>query len=113
MGVSVETADSENSHSAARQPALAGGGPAFVLSGEEAGGIVARPRLIERLLASRSTPLVLLNGPPGYSKSTSLAMWDRSDEREFCWLSCQSRHDDPAVLVEAIVEAIEPVHTFS
>ncbi|MGA7398191.1 MAG: LuxR C-terminal-related transcriptional regulator [Solirubrobacterales bacterium] len=113
MGVSAEIGTSIGSLSAARQPALAGGGPAFVLSGEETGGIVARPRLIERLLASRSTPLVLLNGPPGYSKSTSLAIWDRSDDREFCWLSCQSRHDDPAVLVEAIVEAIEPFHTFS
>ena len=64
---------------------------------------------MKQLLRSRSRPLVVLQGPPGYAKTTCLALWDSADERQFCWVSCQSRHDDPALLVSAIVEALEPV----
>ncbi|MGK2955068.1 MAG: LuxR C-terminal-related transcriptional regulator [Solirubrobacterales bacterium] len=83
------------------------GGPAIPpVSGS---GLIARPRLVERLVASRSMPLVVLEGPPGYAKTTCLALWDAADDRDFCWVSCQARHNDPSVLVSAIIEALEPV----
>ena len=71
--------------------------------------ILNRPRLIDRMVTDRTTPVVLLQAPAGYSKSTCLALWDAADSRTFCWLSCRARHDDPAVLVAAIVEAMDPV----
>lgn len=82
---------------------LAGGAPVFPAPSE----LVARPRLTDRLLSSRDTAsVIVISAPAGYSKSTCVAQWDAADERTFCWLSCGPRHDDPAVLVAAIVEAL-------
>lgn len=75
-------------------------------------GVVRRQRLIERLLGSPSARLVLLTAPAGYSKTTCLAEWAAADNRPFAWVSASHRHDDSALLVTAVVEAlgeIEPV----
>jgi ATP/maltotriose-dependent transcriptional regulator MalT len=41
-------------------------------------GIVARPGLVERLLAAGPVPLVCVVAPAGYGKTTLLAQWGRS-----------------------------------
>jgi alanyl-tRNA synthetase len=74
--------------------------------------MVRRQRLIERLLKSQSTRLVLLTAPAGYSKTTCMAEWATADKRPFAWISANHRHDDAALFVTAVVEAlgeIEPV----
>lgn len=74
---------------------------------------VRRRRLTKLLLRSAPGPLVLLAAPAGYSKTTALAEWAETDARPFAWVSATPRHDDPALLAAAIVEAIdeiEPVH---
>jgi LuxR family maltose regulon positive regulatory protein len=71
--------------------------------------LVPRPRLVNRLLRSRSAPLVLLTAPAGYSKTTCLAQWAATDNRPFAWLTAEPRHNDPALLVASIVEATEQI----
>jgi LuxR family maltose regulon positive regulatory protein len=74
--------------------------------------MVRRQRLIERLLKSQSTRLVLLTAPAGYSKTTCMAEWATADKRPFAWISANHRHHDAALCVTAVVEAlgeIEPV----
>jgi len=45
--------------------------------------LVARPRLVRRLLAARGTPVVLLVAPVGYGKTTLISEWARRDGRRF------------------------------
>lgn len=68
---------------------------------------VPRPRLIERLRRAVPGQVVLLRAPAGYSKTTCLREWAEVDERPFAFVACNARHDDPAVLIESIVEALE------
>lgn len=73
---------------------------------------VRRLRLIRRLLTSPPAPLVTLIAPAGFSKTTSLAEWALADRRPFAWVTATDRHDDPALLVTSIADAldrIEPV----
>lgn len=70
---------------------------------------VRRRRLIRRLLASPSAPLVTLIAPAGFSKTTSLAEWSLADRRPFAWITATDRHDDPALLVASIIDALDPV----
>jgi LuxR family maltose regulon positive regulatory protein len=69
---------------------------------------VARARLTDRL-RSADTEAVLLHAPAGYGKSVLLAQWARSDPRPFAWVTLTEAHDDPAVLLAAIAEALEPI----
>lgn len=70
---------------------------------------VRRPRLTKRLLGSLPARIVLLTAPAGYAKTTSLAEWAAVDRRPFAWVAASERHDDPAVLIASIVEALEEI----
>ena len=72
-------------------------------------GLVPRPRLAERLLESPSAHLLLLRAPAGHSKTTCLMEWEAADKRPFAWISADGRHDDPALLVASIVEALDEI----
>jgi LuxR family transcriptional regulator, maltose regulon positive regulatory protein len=75
-------------------------------------GIVARPGLVERLLAARSVPLVCVVAPAGYGKTTLLAQWGRSKGDRVGWVSLDARDNDPVVLLTYLAVAldrIEPV----
>jgi LuxR family maltose regulon positive regulatory protein len=69
---------------------------------------VARARLTDRL-RSTDSEAVLLHAPAGYGKSVLLAQWARTDPRPFAWVTLTHVHDDPGVLLTAIVEAFEPI----
>ncbi len=86
-----------------REPVCTEGAPAL------GPGLVPRPRLIERLLGSPPARLVLLTAPAGYSKTTCLAEWAAAEERAFAWITANPRHDDPALLIAAIVEALDEI----
>jgi LuxR family transcriptional regulator, maltose regulon positive regulatory protein len=75
-------------------------------------GIVARPRLVERLLAAGSVPLVCVVAPAGYGKTTLLTQWGRSKGDRVGWVSLDARDNDPVVLLTYLAVAldrIEPV----
>jgi LuxR family maltose regulon positive regulatory protein len=68
-------------------------------------GIVARPRLLERIRHA-SSPMVALIAPAGYGKSTVLS---QLGEDSLAWLSADRRDGDPAVLVRDLAAAIDRV----
>lgn len=72
-------------------------------------GIIDRPALVERLVAARAMPVVLISAPAGYGKSSLLALWRRRDDRRFAWVSIDEGDDDPAVFLKGIVAALDPV----
>ncbi len=78
------------------------------LGGRGFDDLVERGRLEERLRGA-PTPAILLHAPAGYGKSVLLAQWARHDPRPFASVTLTDAHDDPAVLVAALVEAFEPI----
>lgn len=72
-------------------------------------GIIDRPVLVDRLVAARNVPVVLISAPAGYGKSSLLALWRERDDRRFVWVSVDDGDDDPAVFIRSIVAALDPV----
>jgi LuxR family maltose regulon positive regulatory protein len=72
-------------------------------------GLVARPRLVERLAEARDVPLALVVAPAGYGKTTALAEWAAQDPRPFAWLALDPDDHDAARLVAAIALALDEV----
>jgi len=70
-------------------------------------GLIARPRLVERLEARTGAPLVVLAAPAGYGKSTVLAEWSTTTPRQAIWLQLDERDDDPAVLLGYVAVALD------
>src|SRR4029077_4809698 len=58
-------------------------------------GLVARPRLVDRLGGDGGLPLV--SAPAGFGKTTLLASWlaHAQDGRRVAWLSLDPSDDDP------------------
>ena len=58
-------------------------------------GVVARPRLLDRLGGGR---LTLVSAPAGFGKTTLLASWlaQAEDGRSVAWLSLDASDEDPA-----------------
>ncbi len=65
-----------------------------------------RTRLIEQLMAARDARVVLLEAPAGYSKTTTLRLWEAADRRPFVWVHCEERLNDPALLVSNVIQAL-------
>ena len=68
--------------------------------------LVRRTRLVERLVGSRDTPVVLIGAPAGFGKSTVLGEWSEADPRPFATLILERRHDDPVLLAASIAGAV-------
>jgi LuxR family transcriptional regulator, maltose regulon positive regulatory protein len=72
-------------------------------------GLVARARLVRRLLGVRDVSLVLLVAPAGYGKSTTLLEWARQDARPFAWVALERADDDPEHLKASLARATDPL----
>jgi LuxR family maltose regulon positive regulatory protein len=71
------------------------------------GGLVSRPRLVERLLDPSQPPLAAMTAPAGYGKTTLLAEWAERDTREVSWIALDRAHDDdPSLLAAAVATAL-------
>ena len=71
-------------------------------------GIVARPRLLRRLLAA-DAPIVMIVAPAGYGKTTLLAEWAMRDPRPFAWLSVEALDRAADGAVAALAGLVEDV----
>src|SRR4051812_11369565 len=63
-------------------------------------GLVARPRLSERLSRGAESTLTLVSAPAGFGKTTLLAEWlagAPAEGRSAAWLSLDRRDNDPAL----------------
>ena len=54
-------------------------------------------------------PVLLLNANSGYGKSVLLGQWAEHDSRPFASITLCEQHNDPAVLLASIVEALDHV----
>ena len=72
------------------------------------GSLVERPRLLDKLEQSAG-PLILLDAPTGYGKSVLLAQWAARDSRPFASITLGDAHNDPVLLLEWVVDALERI----
>lgn len=69
---------------------------------------VSRAPLIESCRSSRA-PIVVVTAPAGYGKSTLLAEWAATEDRQVLWVSLDRFDDDPVSLIRAIAAACAPL----
>jgi LuxR family maltose regulon positive regulatory protein len=78
--------------------------------GERSGlrtGVVPRPGVVGRLRGvSPDIPMIVLDAPAGYGKTTVLRQWAAVDERPFGWVDCGPEADEPVELVRRIARAV-------
>jgi LuxR family transcriptional regulator, maltose regulon positive regulatory protein len=72
-------------------------------------GLVARPRLLQRLTEEMGRELVLVCTPAGFGKTTLLAEWVRAGQRPVGWLSLDEADNDPARFWRHVAAALDPV----
>jgi len=93
-------------------------GPAFpVIEGKLAAPpqrseLIRRHDLVERLLASKASPVVAVIAPAGYGKTTLLSQWAEEGGRPVVWLSADERDNDPSVLLTYLavgLDRIQPI----
>ena len=73
-------------------------------------GLIARPRLTERLSRGAETALTLVSAPAGFGKTTLLAEWltaAAADGRSAAWLSLDQRDNDPALFWAYLIAALQ------
>lgn len=71
-----------------------------------AAGLVSRKELI-RTARTSSCRVVGVTAPPGYGKSTLLAEWAGTEERQVAWVSLGRLDDDPTRLLTLLAAAFE------
>ncbi len=71
--------------------------------------LVARARLVRRLIEAREVALALLVAPAGYGKTTTLLEWAQNDERPFAWVALDRADDDPDHLLASLARAADPL----
>jgi LuxR family transcriptional regulator, maltose regulon positive regulatory protein len=110
MTATVETARLRDARVAGRVTSLA----SRLDSGD---GLIARPKLVQRLVSARGVPVVVLVAPAGYGKTVLLREWARRDGRHFAWLTPRELDNDPAELERAldtgavlVVDGLQAVH---
>jgi LuxR family maltose regulon positive regulatory protein len=72
-------------------------------------GVVARPRLSERLARTREARLTLVSAPPGFGKTTVLTQWLTDAPLSVAWLSLDKRDNDTALFWSYLVAALQAV----
>ena len=72
-------------------------------------GTVNRPALVDRLIDSRTIPLIAIVAPAGYGKTTLLSDWAERDGRPFAWVSVDEGDVDPAVFLSHVAVALDRV----
>ena len=75
-------------------------------------GLVARPRLSERLSRGAESKLTLVSAPAGFGKTTLLAEWlaaAPADERSAAWLSLDPGDNEPASFWTYLIAALQTV----
>jgi LuxR family maltose regulon positive regulatory protein len=74
-------------------------------------GLVARPRLIERLSAALDCGLILVSAPAGYGKTTILTQWIAQNKPAIAaaWISLDQGDNDPVRFWDYFIAALRTV----
>src|SRR5918998_3809184 len=71
-------------------------------------GLVARPRLSERLSRGTESALTLVSAPAGFGKTTLLTEWLATAEGpSTAWLTLDQRDDDPVLFWTYLLSALQ------
>jgi len=73
-------------------------------------GLVARPRLLERLRRGADSRLTLLSAPAGFGKTTLLAEWlgeTPGEDHSVAWLSLDPSDNEPSSFWTYVVTALQ------
>ena len=71
--------------------------------------VISRPHLLERLTAGLSGKVTLLSAPAGFGKTTLLAEWLHTLNRQVAWLSLDASDDALPLFVQALTAALQSV----
>ena len=71
-------------------------------------GVVVKSDVIAPLCAS-PLPFASVIAPPGYGKTTLLALWAEKDPRPFAWVALDGRDDDAVLFLQYIAAALNRV----
>ncbi len=71
-------------------------------------GVVVKTDVIAPLCAS-PLPFASVIAPPGYGKTTLLALWAEKDPRPFAWVALDGRDDDAVLFLQYIAAALNRV----
>ena len=72
-------------------------------------GLVARPRLVERLTTGLACRLTLVSAPAGFGKTTLIAAWLRGGGRAYTWLSLDEADNDPVRFTAYLLAALQKI----
>jgi LuxR family maltose regulon positive regulatory protein len=72
-------------------------------------GLVARDRLVRRLVEVHDVALALLVAPAGYGKTTTLLEWAQHDERPFAWVALHRADDEAEHLRASVARVADPL----
>jgi LuxR family transcriptional regulator, maltose regulon positive regulatory protein len=72
-------------------------------------GIIARPRLMDRLNEGMHRQLTLVSAPAGFGKTTLVGEWTAGCGRPVAWLSLDQRDDDPSSFLTYLVAALRTI----
>ena len=67
---------------------------------------VRREELLTRLRGNADLPVIVVDAPAGYGKTTLLRQWSAEDPRPVRWLTLTPLHDDPALLLSSLLGAV-------
>ena len=70
---------------------------------------VNREDLVDGLLASADTSIILIDAPVGYGKTTLVSQWMAVDPRPFAWVTLDRLDNDPNHFWSYVVEALRRV----
>ncbi len=75
-------------------------------------GLVARPRLLQKLSGAFSTRLVLVSAPAGFGKTTVISEWIHSSRPPMptAWLSLEDAENDPVRFWDYFTAALRTIH---
>lgn len=76
-------------------------------------GLVARPRLTERLAKGTAGRLTVVSAPAGFGKTTLLAQWladSTAEARGIAWVSLDPSENDPALFWAYVIQALSRLH---
>ena len=71
-------------------------------------GLVARPRLVERLNSALGYGLILVSAPAGFGKTTLLSEWTRAQTKaRTAWVSLEEGDNDPVRFWDYFIAALQ------
>ncbi|MGH3510451.1 MAG: LuxR C-terminal-related transcriptional regulator [Nocardioidaceae bacterium] len=70
-------------------------------------GLVARPRLGDRLAGTQRPRLTLVSAPPGFGKTTLVAAWVQAAARPVAWVSLEESEQQPDSFWSYVVTALD------